>query len=65
MDGGLTVSAPDSGMNNLCSSPAQGTALCSWARQFTLTVPLLAKFSTHVKSMGDGEFNARGNPVMD
>ena len=29
--------------------------LCSWARHFTLTVPL----------MGTGEFNAGGNPAMD
>ena len=32
--------------------------LCSWARHFTLTVPL----STQV---GTGELNAGGNPAMD
>ena len=35
--------------------------LCSWARHFTLTVPL----STQVYKMGTGEFNAGGNPAMD
>ena len=34
--------------------------LCSWARHFTLTVPL----STQVER-GTGEFNAGGNPAMD
>ena len=34
------VSALDSGSNGLGSNPGQGTALCSWARQFTLIVPL-------------------------
>ena len=35
--------------------------LCSWARHFTLTVPL----SAQVKKLGAGEFNAGGNPAMD
>ena len=34
--------------------------LCSWARHFTLTVPL----STQVYK-GTGENNAGGNPAMD
>ena len=34
------VSALDSGLGGPGSSPGQGTALCSWARHFTLTVPL-------------------------
>ena len=37
------VSALDSGSSGPGSSPGRGTALCSWARHFTLTVPL----STH------------------
>ena len=38
--GGLMVSALESGLGGLGSSPGQGIALCSWARHFTLTVPL-------------------------
>ena len=34
------VSALDSGSGGPGSSPGQGTALCSWARYFTLIVPL-------------------------
>ena len=34
------VSALDSGLGGPGSSPGQGTALCSWARHFTLIVPL-------------------------
>ena len=36
--------------------------LCSWARHFTVTVPL----STQVyKIMGTNKFNAGGNPAME
>ena len=38
--GGLVVSALDSGSRSLGSSPDRAIALCSWARHFTLTVPL-------------------------
>ena len=38
------VSALDSGSGGPGLSPDQGTALCSWARHFTLTVSL----STHL-----------------
>ena len=38
--GGLMVSALDSGSGGPGSSPGRGTALCSWARHFTLIVPL-------------------------
>ena len=55
------VSALDSGSNGLGLSPGRGTALCSWARHFTLIVPL----STQVYKMGTGEFTAGGNPAMD
>ena len=34
------VSALDFGSNGPGSSPGLGTALCSWARYFTLIVPL-------------------------
>ena len=37
--GGLMVSALDSGSGGPGSSPGWGTALCSWARHFTLIVP--------------------------
>jgi len=38
--GGLMVSALVSGSSGLGSSPGREIALCSWARHFTLTVPL-------------------------
>ena len=41
--GGLVVSVLDSGARGLGSSPGRVVALCSWARLFTLTMPL----STH------------------
>ena len=34
------VSALDSGSDGPGSSPGWGTAMCSWARHSTLTVPL-------------------------
>ncbi len=34
------VSVLNSGSSGLGSSPDRGTVLCSWARHFTLTVPL-------------------------
>ena len=34
------VSTLDSGLSGLSSSHDRGTALCSWARHFTLIVPL-------------------------
>ena len=37
------VSALDSGSGGPGSSPGRGTALCSWARNFTLIVPLWDK----------------------
>ena len=38
--GGLVVSALDSGSRGLGSSPGRIIVLCSWAKHFTLTVPL-------------------------
>ena len=38
--GGLMVNALDSGSNDAGSSPGRVIVLCSWARHFTLTVPL-------------------------
>ena len=38
--GGLMVSALGSGSDGPGSSPVRGSALCSWARHFTLVVPL-------------------------
>ena len=38
--GGLMVSALDSGPGGPGSRPGRGTELCSWARYFTLIVPL-------------------------
>ena len=34
------VTVLESGSGSLGSSPSQGAALCSWARHFTLIVPL-------------------------
>ena len=41
------------------SSPSQDTALCSWARSFTLTVP----FSTQVYKQVLANLTLRGNPL--
>ena len=37
------VRALDSGLSDPGSSLGRGTALCSWARHFTLTVPLFTQ----------------------
>ena len=55
------VSALDSGSSDLGLSPGRGTALCSWARHFTLTVALF----TQVYKIATGEFTAGDNPAMD
>ena len=47
-------------VSTLDSGASGDIVLCSWARPFTLTVPL----SPGVQ-MGTGEFNAGGNPAMD
>ena len=62
--GGLMVSALDSGSGGPGSSPGRSTALCSWARYFTLIVPL----STQVYKWVPAnllQFTAGGNPTMD
>ena len=53
------VSALDSGSNGPGSSPGRGNALCSWARHFTLIVPLSTQVYKWV------QFTAGGNPAMD
>ena len=54
------VSALDSGSNGQGSSPSRGTALCSWARHVTLTVPL----STQVYKWVPGSLlHAGGKPA--
>ena len=55
------VSALDCRSSDPVSSLGRGTALCSWARHFTLIVPL---FTQGVK-MGTGKFTAGDNPAMD
>ena len=51
------VSALDSGSKGPDSSPSQAIVLCSWARKFTLTVPLSAKENKWVPA------NCQGNPT--
>ena len=57
----LMVSALDSRSKGLGLSLGQGTALCSWGRHFTLTVPHF----TQVYKMGTGEFNGGGKTSTD
>ena len=45
--GGLVVSALDSGLRGPGSSPGRVIVLCSWARHFTLIVPLSPPRSTN------------------
>ena len=57
------VGALDSGWNGPGSSLGRGTVLCSWARPFTLMVPL----STQVYKWVPENFmlHVGGNPAMD
>ena len=57
----------------VCSSPDRvvwvraltgDIVLCSWARHFTVTVPLSALWPWHTNG-GTGEFNAGGSPAID
>ena len=51
------VSALNSGSNGQSSSLGRGTALCSWARNFTLTVPLFTQVKKRVPAnlmLGEG-----------
>ena len=51
------VSALDSGASGMGSSPRRGTALCSWERHFTHTVPLspqVYKWVTANLMLGEG-----------
>ena len=57
------VSALDSGVSGPGSSPRRGHVLCSWARNFTFTVPLSTQVYKWVLAnlmLGGG-----GNPAMD
>ena len=56
------VSALNSGASGPGLSPGQGDiVLCSWARHFTLTVPL----STQVYKWVPANLMLGGNPAMD
>ena len=59
--GGLMFSALDSGSSSPGSSPDRGTTLRSWARHFTLTVPLL----TQVYKWVPANLLLGGNPAVD
>ena len=54
------VNALDSGSSGVGSSLSQGTVLCSWARYFTLTVPLF----TQVYKWVQVNLLLGGNPAM-
>ncbi len=55
------VSALDSESNGPGLSPGRGAALCSWARNVSLTVPL----STQVFQWELANLLPAGNPAMD
>ena len=55
------VSAQGHGSSGPGSSPDRGTALCSWARYFTLTMPLFTKVYKWVTATASGA----GTPTMD
>ena len=55
------VSALGSGSSGPGYRPGRGTALCSWAGQLTLMVPLFTQVYKWVPS----NFYAGGKPVMD
>ena len=59
--GGLMVCASVSGSTVRVQALATNNVLCSWARRFTLTVPLF----THLYKRGTRLFNSGGNPAMD
>ena len=52
------VSALDSGLRGPGSSPGRVTVLCSWARHFTLTVPLSPPRSINGYRRNVGELTA-------
>ena len=54
------VSALDSGASGPGSCPGRDIVLCSWARHFTLTVPL----STQVYKWVPANLMLGGNPAM-
>ena len=50
----------DSGLKGPGSSPGQVIVLCSWARHFTLTVPL----STRSTSTGTGKLSGKPDEML-
>ena len=65
--GGLVVCVLDSGSRSPGSSPGRVIALCSWARHFTLTVPLSTQEHKWVPANCQGNLTkcCDGNPAMD
>ena len=54
------VSALDSGSTGLSSSPGRVIVLCSWAKHFTLTLPL----STHEYKWVPGELSGKLDEML-
>ena len=61
--GGLRVNVLDSGASGPVSSPTRDIVLCSWARHFTLTVPLSTK--GYMFKCVPANLMLGSNPVMD
>ena len=61
------VSAPDSVSRGTVSSPGRVIVLCSWARHFTLTVPLSTKgtdFILPLSAMGTGKLSGKPDEML-
>ena len=56
-------SALDSRLSDLGSIPGQGTALCSWARYFTLIVPLFTQLQVYKWVLIN--LMLKGNPAIE
>ena len=64
--GGLVVSALDSRSRGPGSSPGRAIVLCSWARHFTLTVPLSTQEYKWVPANCQGNLTkCWGLPALD
>ena len=57
------VSALNSGARGLNSRPGQVKVLCSWAKNFILTVPL--SLSTQEYKMGPGELSWKPDGMLE